>query len=139
MPCEEVPRDGEAQALVIVQETSDQFWESKTEGALGDTYRELRRFEDAVEHYQRARTALLDTAPQHADQADVLLGLGSALDSLGRTSEAREAWLAAIPIFDRLASPRAAELRDRFSGSGREPDAPLVAGEADRPGSRTAS
>jgi tetratricopeptide (TPR) repeat protein len=119
-------RHGEAldylgQALVILQETGDRFWESKTEGALGDTYLDLGRFEDAVEHYRRAQAALRDTAPQHADQADVLCGLGSALDALGRAAEARDAWLTAIPILDRLDDPRATGLRGRLAGPGAAP------------------
>jgi hypothetical protein len=46
------------------------------------------------------------------------LGLGGALDALGRTGEARDAWRAAIPILDRNNDPRAAELRARLTGPG---------------------
>ena len=67
-------------------------------------------------HYERARAALEETARDHADQADVLYGLGIALDALGRCAEARDAWLTAVRIFDRYSDPRAAELRARLAG-----------------------
>jgi hypothetical protein len=53
---------------------------------------------------------------EHLDQADILLGLGTALTALGRAGEAREAWLAAIPILDGADDPRAAELTARLAG-----------------------
>jgi tetratricopeptide (TPR) repeat protein len=109
------------QALAILREIGDRHGRGLTEGTLGDTYRDLGRLEDAVEHYRRALAAYQGTARGHADQADVLCGLGSALDSLRRTGEAREAWLTAIPILDRLGDPRAGELRGRLTGLGGQP------------------
>jgi DNA-binding SARP family transcriptional activator/tetratricopeptide (TPR) repeat protein len=102
------------QALAIVQEIGDRHGEGGTEGMLGDLYRDLSRFDEAVQHYRRAQAAFHDTAREHGDQANVLYGLGSALDSLGRTEQAREAWLTAIPVLDRLGDPRASEIRDRL-------------------------
>lgn len=106
------------QALAIRRETSDRYGQGTTERALGDTYLDLSHFEDAVDHYQRALAALEGTARDHTDQADILCGLGRALDSLGRTREARDAWHAAIPILDRNNDPRAAELRHRSGTDG---------------------
>ena len=114
-------RPGEAlgylgRALVIRQATGNRYGQGITESTLGDACRELGRFEDAVEHYEQARAALEETARDHADQADVLYGLGIALDALGRAAEARDAWLTAVRIFDRYSDPRAAELRGRLAG-----------------------
>jgi tetratricopeptide (TPR) repeat protein len=122
-------RPGEAlgylgRALEIRQAACDRYGMGITESTLGDACRELGRFEDAVEHYEQARSALEATARDHADQADVQYGLGIALDSLGRSGEAREAWLAAARIFDRYSDPRAGELRARLAGSAEPLTAP---------------
>ena len=114
-------RPGEAlgylgRALEIRQATGNRYGQGITESTLGDACRELSRFEDAVAHYERARAALEETARDHADQADVLYGLGIALDALGRCAEARDAWLTAVRIFDRYSDPRAAELRAWLPG-----------------------
>jgi len=114
-------RPGEAlgylgRALEIRQATGNRYGQGITESTLGDACRELGRFEDAVAHYEQARAALEETARDHADQADVLYGLGIALDALGRAAQARDAWLTAVRIFDRYSDPRAAELRARLAG-----------------------
>jgi tetratricopeptide (TPR) repeat protein len=103
------------QALVIRHQSGDRYGEGNTESALGDVFHDLGRLEDAVEHYRLALAAHQDTARENPDHADVLCSLGSALDSLGRVDEARDAWRAAIPILDRISDPRAAELRSRLS------------------------
>jgi len=120
-------RPGEAlgyldRALEIRQSTGNRYGQGLTESTLGDACRELGRFEDAVEHYEQAKAALEETARDHADQADVLYGLGISLDALGRADQAREAWLTAVRIFDRYSDPRAAELRERMAGP-QEPEA----------------
>ncbi|HEX4091888.1 MAG TPA: tetratricopeptide repeat protein [Trebonia sp.] len=100
------------QAVAILRETGERHLQGVTEATLGDTCLNVGRLEDAVVHYREARAALADTAREHADQADVLYGLGQALARLQRSDEAREAWLEALPILDRASDPRAAELRD---------------------------
>jgi tetratricopeptide (TPR) repeat protein len=106
------------QAVAILRETGERHLQGVTQATLGDTCLNIGRLEDAVAHYREARAALADTAREHGDQADVLYGLGRALAALQRSEEAREAWLAALPILDRTSDPRAAELRDRLA---REP------------------
>jgi tetratricopeptide (TPR) repeat protein len=108
-------------ALAIQQETGDRQWQGATENTLGHTYLDLGRFEDAVEHYRRALDVLLDTALGHTPHANALCGLGAALDSLGRSEQARDVWLTAIPILDRLNDPRAADLRARLANLGQDP------------------
>ena len=105
-------------AVAILRETGERHLQGVTQATLGDTCLNLGRLEDAVAHYREARAALADTAREHGDQADVLYGLGRALAALQLSEEAREAWLAALPILDRTSDPRAAELRDRLA---REP------------------
>lgn len=109
------------QALVIRHQSGDRYGEGNTESALGDVYHDLGRLEDAVEHYRLSLAAHQDTARENPDHADVLCGLGSALDSLGRVDEARDAWRAAISILDRTSDPRAAELRSRLTDPANSP------------------
>jgi DNA-binding SARP family transcriptional activator len=107
------------QALAIQQETGARHAEGITQTTIAQVNLDLGRFEAAVEHYRKARTALLDESiREHVDQADILHGLGTALAALGRAGEAREAWLAAIPILDRAGDPRAAELTARLTDPG---------------------
>jgi tetratricopeptide (TPR) repeat protein len=103
------------QAVAILRETGERHLQGVTQGTLGDLCLNLGRLEGAVAHYREARAALDETAREHGDQADVLYGLGRALAGLHRTEEAREAWLAALPILDRVSDPRADELRDRLA------------------------
>jgi DNA-binding SARP family transcriptional activator len=104
-------------ALAIRYETGDRYGEGITEAALGDTHFDLGRLEDAADHYRRALAAHEGIAREHPDQAKILCSLGTALDSLGRSQEANDAWQAAIPIFDRTSDPAAATLRIRITRS----------------------
>jgi tetratricopeptide (TPR) repeat protein len=106
------------QALAIQQRLGNLFSVGIAQETLGQVYHDIGQFEDAVEHYREALAAIQGSAPEHPEHADVLLGLGGALDALGRTGEARDAWRAAIPILDRNNDPRAAELRARLTGPG---------------------
>jgi tetratricopeptide (TPR) repeat protein len=102
-------------AMAIAVEHGDRHDEGIVRSTLGDIYLDLGRHEEAAGQYRLALAALEETAPEHVDLADVLHGLGSALAGLGRPAEAREAWLAAIPILDRLGDPRADSLRARIA------------------------
>ena len=107
------------QALRAGRETGNRYGEGLTEAALGETYLAMGSFEDAVEHLERARAALRATAPeQDRENANILCGLGQALAALGRVTEARRAWQAVIPVLDRLADPKADELRRRLAAFG---------------------
>jgi tetratricopeptide (TPR) repeat protein len=84
---------------------------------IGDICLALGRYSEALEHYQRAWAVMQDTSRDNIDHADGLYGMGAALAALGRDQEARDAWQAAISILDQLGDPRAAELRERLTGS----------------------
>lgn len=109
------------QALALQQETGRRHAEGITQTTIAHVNLELGRFEAAVEHYRQAQAALDESAREHLDQADILCGLGAALAALGRAGEAREAWLAAIPILDGAGDPRAAELSARLTAPGAAP------------------
>ena len=107
------------QALRVRRETGNRYGEGLTESTLGETYLAMGSFEDAVEHLERARAALQATAPeQDRENATILCGLGEALAALGRVPEARRAWQAVIPVLDRLADPKADDLRQRLAAFG---------------------
>jgi DNA-binding SARP family transcriptional activator/tetratricopeptide (TPR) repeat protein len=101
-------------ALTINRETGERHGEGQTESKLGDVCLDLAHLVEAVAHYRRAQATLEDTEIDHEDQADVLVNMGEALARLDRTDEARQTWLTALPILDRLADPRAAELLTRL-------------------------
>jgi tetratricopeptide (TPR) repeat protein len=103
------------QALAINQETGERHGQGITESKLGDTYLDLGRLDEAVTHYRLALDALDDTEREHDDQADVLCNLGHCLVRLGRLDQARQAWLSALPILDKICDPRAAELREHLA------------------------
>jgi DNA-binding SARP family transcriptional activator/Tfp pilus assembly protein PilF len=103
-------------ALAINTETGERHGQGLTESKLGHVYLDLGRLDEAVAHYRQALAALDDTEIDHEDQADVLVSLGQSLARLGRPDEARQTWLTALPILDRLRDPRAAPLRDDLAG-----------------------
>jgi tetratricopeptide (TPR) repeat protein len=102
------------QAAAVTHDAGDLYAEATAEGALGEAYLDLGRYEESAEHYRRAWAVYQSAVREHPGRANVLYGLGIALDSLGRTDEAREAWQTALPILDRAGDPRAAELRGRL-------------------------
>jgi DNA-binding SARP family transcriptional activator/tetratricopeptide (TPR) repeat protein len=124
-----------AQALELQQAVADRFSQGATNNTIGDTYLDLGLFEEAARHYRTGRDINRVTAPDSLAHADSLYGLGSALRSVGLVAEAREAWLSALPILDRLGDPRTTQVRDHLTstshrGSGRA--APPPPGHQDR-------
>jgi tetratricopeptide (TPR) repeat protein len=103
------------QALTLLQEVDDRYWMGGVESTLGDVYLDLGRYEDAVEHYRRSLAARYDISAEHAEGVGALCGMASALAALGRTEESRAAWLAAIPVLDRIGDSRAAQARDHLA------------------------
>jgi tetratricopeptide (TPR) repeat protein len=103
-------------ALALHQETGHRYMAAVARSTLAEACLDLGRFQDAAEHYQRARDAMQGSAREHRAYADILYGLGRALAALGRYAEAREAWEAASPVLNRIGDPRAAELRIRLVG-----------------------
>jgi tetratricopeptide (TPR) repeat protein len=102
-------------ALAIRHADRDGYDDGVTEGLLGDTYLDLGDFAEAVNHYQRALASYRKATREHPGEANILLHLGYAFDSLGQVREARQAWQAALPILAKNNDPRAAELRDRLA------------------------
>jgi tetratricopeptide (TPR) repeat protein len=84
---------------------------------LAETYLGLGRYEDAIRHCQQALIIEHDTARQSTTRAEALCCLGDALAALGRADDAREAWLTALPILDRLGDHQAAEVRRRLAAA----------------------
>jgi tetratricopeptide (TPR) repeat protein len=105
------------QSLAIHQKIGDPFCTSITEITLAETYLGLGRYEDAIRHCRKALTIQHDTARHSTTRAEALCCLGDALAALGRADEARETWLTALPILDRLGDHQAAEVRGRLSGA----------------------
>ncbi len=103
------------EALALQQRIDERHALGATFATLGDVYLSLGRLEEAVEHYRRARAAQHGTQREHADQADVLYGLATALGRLGRGDQERDALLTALPILDRIGDPRAGEVRSRLA------------------------
>jgi DNA-binding SARP family transcriptional activator len=102
-------------ALAIRHEARDGYGEAVTEGALGDTYLDLGDFTEAINHYQRALVRYRKATREHSDEANILMNLGHAFDSLGQDMGARQAWQAALPILAKNNDPRAAQLRARLA------------------------
>lgn len=107
-----------AKALELQRAIADRFSQGSTNNTMGDTYLDLGRFEEAARHYRNGRDILRVTAPDSVAYANSLCGLGSALRSLGRVAEAREAWRSALPILDRLDDPRVIKVRDQLNATG---------------------
>jgi DNA-binding SARP family transcriptional activator/tetratricopeptide (TPR) repeat protein len=103
------------QAVALGDDAGDRFGTAITATTLGQTFLGLGRYEDAVSHCQRALGIQSGTAPESFSRADALCTLASALAALGRRQEARETWLIALPLLDRLRDPRATDVRDQVA------------------------
>jgi DNA-binding SARP family transcriptional activator/tetratricopeptide (TPR) repeat protein len=98
-------------ALAIGHQFGDGFFVCMIESSIGRVYLDMGGYKEAVEHCQWALAAHHGTT---RDRGEALYTLGCALAFLGQASEAREAWLTALPILDRLGDPLAAEVRRRL-------------------------
>ena len=77
---------------------------------LGLIYLDLRRFEEAADHFQQALAISREFRDRH-HAARILHSLGEALRAMDQLPEARESWLEALNIFDDLGAPEATEVR----------------------------
>lgn len=82
---------------------------------IAETCLELERYEEAARYCEHSPASFDGIAIGNRTRVNVLSALGDALAKLGRTTEAREAWLAALLILDRLNDPEAARLRERLA------------------------
>ena len=102
-------------SLEIQRDSGDGFRSGITEITFGQTCLDLGRYEEAVQYCRRALATLDGIALGNRNRANALSCLGEALTHLGHTGEAREAWLAALVILQRLSDPEADEVRDRLA------------------------
>jgi tetratricopeptide (TPR) repeat protein len=98
-------------ALRMRQDMGVHYYQGLIGSTLGEAYLNLGRFGEALRQYERALDVLRENGREHPAYADVLCGLGQSLAGLGRVAEARQAWLEALPVLDRIGDPRAAEIR----------------------------
>lgn len=103
------------QALVFRRAAGDRYGEGITESTIGEAHWTAGEYEDAVTHFQLALTAFQDNGGEERHLGALLYQLGSSLDFLGHTRDAREAWNRALPVLDRIDDPRAGELRLRLA------------------------
>jgi DNA-binding SARP family transcriptional activator/predicted negative regulator of RcsB-dependent stress response len=104
-------------ALVLQQQLGEGFRTGITEVSLGQTSLDLERYEEAARYFRQALASFDGITVDNRHWADALSGLGDALARLGRAGEARQAWLAALPILERLRDPAADNVRRRLAGS----------------------
>ncbi len=78
---------------------------------LADTYRDLQRYEDALEHFQKARTTYREIGDRWGE-AQALRSIGDTHQNLNHSEEAAEYWYQALTIFEDLGdSVTAAKVR----------------------------
>ncbi len=99
------------QAVRAFAEVGDERSEAWARNGVGAVYQSLGRLPEAA-------AALAEVAEDrgrigdHYGQAHTLTSLGGVLRDLGETARARQVWQQALIIFDALADPRAASVRE---------------------------
>ena len=68
---------------------------------LGDTYRDLQRFKDALEYFQRACATYRQIGDRWGE-AHTLRNIGDTLQKLDQLEAAAGYWRQALPIFEDL-------------------------------------
>jgi tetratricopeptide (TPR) repeat protein len=68
---------------------------------LGITYRDLQRFEEALEHFQRACTVYRKISDR-GGEAHTLRNIGDTLQNLNQMEDAAKYWRQALAIFEDL-------------------------------------
>lgn len=81
---------------------------------LGDAYRAQGRLDRAVEHHRLALESVPSEHRNRAYEADALQALGDDLHLTGDRDTAREYWIRALTLYERLGDPRADETRARL-------------------------
>jgi DNA-binding SARP family transcriptional activator len=84
---------------------------------LAETYRLIGDTDQALEHARAALAGLRETGDR-VSAAEALTYLGSVLHDRGDPVGASRAWREALDFFDRIGSPRAAEVRRRLEATG---------------------
>ncbi|MEV0129147.1 tetratricopeptide repeat protein [Dactylosporangium sp. NPDC050688] len=101
------------EALALQQRLGDAAGVAATLHSLGYVHHRLGEHDRAIARYQ---DALLRYAEQgdRFNEADTSVRLGDAWAGAGRWDKARQAWLRAVETLERLAHPKAAEVRTRL-------------------------
>jgi DNA-binding SARP family transcriptional activator len=102
------------QALSLFRESGDPYGEGITATTIGETCEDMGQLDAAISHYQNALARHHDAGPENVECSDVLRHLGRIYYSLGRLTDARQAWLAALSILDRLGDPAARDIRTQL-------------------------
>ncbi|TDU90251.1 helix-turn-helix protein [Kribbella voronezhensis] len=111
-----------AEAAAVLADALARSREGKTVAIEADLLYELGRSFAAVTDWERAVQAFVDGAevaaqfPAEQKEAGLLHQLGGALERLGKHLEAVEAWERALLLYERVADPKAAEVRGLLGG-----------------------
>jgi tetratricopeptide (TPR) repeat protein len=109
----EVARIRCMEALALQREIGDRFGQAETWDSLGFLHLHLGQYAPAISCYERA----LELYGEFHDQyniADSMNSLGDVHRAAGNSDAARKAWMAALPILDRLGHPDADRLRGKL-------------------------
>jgi tetratricopeptide (TPR) repeat protein len=108
--------DYHRQALAIYRELGDRGSEVWAHNGLGEAAQALGRFAQAREAHARALEIAQDPeVDDRSEQARALTGLARAYRELGALTEARENYLVAHGLWEKLGSPRAAEIAEALA------------------------
>jgi DNA-binding SARP family transcriptional activator/tetratricopeptide (TPR) repeat protein len=102
------------EALAAAQRADDQYSEAATWDSLGFAHRHLDELDRAAECCDRS-LAIYRRARDHYNEALVLVHLGDVRAGAGEPDMAREAWVHAVGILDRLDPVAAAEVRAKLA------------------------
>jgi DNA-binding SARP family transcriptional activator/tetratricopeptide (TPR) repeat protein len=106
-------------ALGLHRESGNDIGVAVTLDSIGYVYRGLGDYRQSRGYYEQALAADREFG-YPLEEALALTGLAETLDALGEPTAARQAWLAAGAIFDRLSHPKADEIRARLASA--DPD-----------------
>jgi tetratricopeptide (TPR) repeat protein len=103
------------QSVVASRAVGDRWSEGLALENLGAAYRHRHRLGESVDRLREA-LAIRRGIGDRWGEAMALMGLGASLRAVGDVAGARDAWRAALPIFDRLNDPQAAQVRSLLAG-----------------------
>ncbi|MDF6019498.1 BTAD domain-containing putative transcriptional regulator [Streptomyces sp. JH34] len=99
------------EAMSIFRDSRQQLWHGMTLFRLAELYLAIRQPAHAASHAEQA-LAILRGIGGEWRRANVLTALGRGLAGIGQTDRAHVCWNEALSIFDNLASPEAASVRE---------------------------
>ncbi|MFI8515756.1 AfsR/SARP family transcriptional regulator [Streptomyces sp. NPDC085460] len=99
------------EALAVFADSRQRLWEGMTLFRLSELDLAARRYAHGASNAEMALTVLRGIGGEWR-RANVLTVLGRALHHLGQTGRAQACWKEALGVFDSLASPEAAQVRE---------------------------